>query len=72
MAEVSIPRSSYEESVGEREFLTLLITLYHDHSKLCQLRSKDNFNQNKKAIVLQKIVDTLKPYKSDFTLEKLK
>ncbi|XP_050522267.1 uncharacterized protein LOC126894932 [Daktulosphaira vitifoliae] len=70
MAELSIPLS--DESVGEREFLTLLITLYRDHPELWKLRSTDFFNKNKKAKALQTILDTLKPYKSDITVEKLK
>jgi len=70
MAELSTPLG--DESGGELEFLTLLITLYRDHNELWQLRSKDYFNKNKKAKALQTIVDTLKPYKSDFTVEKLK
>lgn len=70
MAELSTPLG--DESGGEREFLTLLRTLYRDHPELWQLRSKDYFNKNKKAKALQTIVDTLKPYKSDFAVEKLK
>jgi len=72
MAVITKSRSFDDESVGEREFLTVLITLYRDHPELWQLKSKDYFNKNKKAAALQKIVDTLKPYKSDFTAEKLK
>lgn len=54
MAEITKPRSFDDDSVGEREFLTLLITLYRDHPELWQLKSKDYFNKNKKAAALQK------------------
>lgn len=36
MAEITKPRSFNDESVGEREFLTLLITLYGDHPEQWQ------------------------------------
>ncbi|XP_076298995.1 uncharacterized protein LOC143218016 [Lasioglossum baleicum] len=61
-----------DDSDAERRFTLLLIALYRDCPELWKVKSKDYFNQNKKHISQQKIVDALSQFKPDFTVEKFK
>ncbi|CAH0717477.1 unnamed protein product, partial [Brenthis ino] len=59
-------------NIEDRDFTSLLISLYHDRPELWKIQSKDYSNKHKKSLAVKSIVNVLKTYKTDFDEDKYK
>lgn len=59
-------------AISDRDFTLLLISLYKDATILWDIKARDYKDKNKKNMALTNMVDILKRYKSNFSIEELK